>query len=117
MTEPFKIVKGSGITLTVRAVVKSTGLPYVLKDGEKMVFGLRGMEDDAPLFTIENNTPNDDGLYQFYIPPFRTFELEPGRYFYDVAHATGDLMNQYFYNVVPFSPVEIIPRVVRMEDV
>lgn len=104
MAQPIKIVRGTTNTFSID-VTDADGNPYTLGSGEKLVFGVVELGGTAPLFTREA-TADDTGGYVVTITPADTAQLRPDRYFYDVGLQSGG----NFYNVVEYSPIDIIPN-------
>ena len=110
MEQPIKIVRGTTKKFNIQMPNDSDGGAFALLAGEKIVFGVKALTDDSPLFTAEA-TAETDGSFAVKITPGDTADLEPGRYFYDVGLQSGD----DFYNVIPLSTFDIVPNVTKQE--
>lgn len=93
------IAKGETVYLSIKLFSKNTEQPYILKEGEKLIFGIKKGKSDTN-YTIKKQLTNDDeieGVYPVILSDTDT-NIEEGRYYYDVGLKTTD---DYF--VRPFN--------------
>lgn len=93
------IAKGETVYLSIKIFNKNTEQPYILKEGEKLIFGIKKGKSDTN-YTIKKQLTNDDeieGVYPVILSDTDT-NIEEGRYYYDVGLKTTD---DYF--VRPFN--------------
>lgn len=112
MAQKIEIIRGTSNTFSIE-VSDVYGRPYVLEDGESIIFGIKKKpEDDRVIFVKTATASEVEGNYIVSIEPADTAELDCGRYAYDVGlkTATG------FFNVIEPNPFMIQPNVTSRGD-
>ncbi len=109
----FEIVRGTTMTLLLTIKNEDESI-YTLKDGEKLIFGVKLEPEKGDYVLKKIITPDDrcgDG-YIIALKPEDTQGLEFRDYRYDIGLQTveGD-----YYMVVPFSPFIVEKAVTQRE--
>lgn len=105
--QKIEIVRGTTNTFQI-SVVDSSGAPYNLGSGERIVFGIKRNpeKEETPLVAITAEIIGE-GLFSVKLCPEHTAPLECGRHFYDVSLDDGT----DFFNVIEPSPFNIVANV------
>lgn len=76
------------------------GEQYTLKDGEKIIFGVKENAENSDYNIVKTLTSEDvvDSTYIIRLTPADTAELAFGRYYFDVGLQTAD---GDYYMIVP----------------
>ena len=112
MKQDISITRGR--TYIFDIVVIDDDNPYVLQEGEKIIFGIKKFYTDAvylykKIITLEDST--DTGVYSLKIEPKDTQYLPCVDYCYDVGLKSG---NDYF-SIIDYSTLKLEKNVTRME--
>ena len=113
MAHKLKIVRGTSNVFGI-TVKDDEGNQYVLKENEKLVFGLKKSPRDEKCVLIKPITHIVDGEYYLELTPADTSQLEYGQYFYDVGLQVG---TNVFYPVIELSEFLIKPNAAKCGDV
>ncbi len=112
MAQKIEIIRGTSNTFSID-VVDADGRPYVLGDGESIIFGIKKKaEDPSPIFVKTASAGTIGGNYVVAISPADTADLDCGRYAYDVGLKKGT----DFFNVIEPNPFIIEPNVTSRGD-
>jgi hypothetical protein len=105
-----KITVTRGRSETIRVIVPdANGNPYVMSEGETLLFGVKKADASGDLLILKTVTECTDGVATFQLIPEDTIDLEYGRYAYDVSLKSGvDL-----FDVVKAAPFVIEPNVTK----
>lgn len=109
----LKIIRGTTNTINL-TIIDDNGDVYNLKDGEKVIFGVKQNPENTDydiqkIITVESAR---DGNITIKLSPEDTQELPFGRYFFDIGIQTAD---GDYCMVVPFSPFIVENAVTRKE--
>lgn len=108
MSNKIEIVRGTTNTFQIE-VRDANGVLYTVVAGEKIIFGIKEKPTDAELILAKSCSFQSVGSYLATLSPEDTANLEPGRYFYDVALQSG----KNFYNIIEPMPFIIQPNVTK----
>ena len=108
MFNKIEIVRGTTNTIAID-VLDANGAPYALKDGEKLIFGVKRKVTDKDELIVRIASAADDGSYVVKIEPIDTVNLPCDKYVFDVGLQSGDA----FYNVIESSPFVICGNVTK----
>lgn len=112
MAQKIEIIRGTSNTFSID-VSDADGRPYVLADGESIIFGIKKKAEDAEAIFVKNATASEvEGNYVVSIAPSDTENLDCGRYAYDVGLKTGT----DFFNVIEPNPFMIQPNITSRGD-
>lgn len=96
------------------AVNDADGEPYILQDGETLIFGIKRLYSD-PIYRVKKIiTPEmmfEDGLYELELEPKDTLRLPIGDYCYDVGLQSG----KDFFEVIEYSKFSLTKNVTKAE--
>lgn len=104
MKQVLSIIRGTTNVFMV-AVQDSSGSPYLLAEGETLIFGVKARPGDED-YTIVKTLTSDNLLNDAYIVrlnPEDTEDLSYGRYCYDIGLQRGT----DYYMVLPCSDFNI----------
>lgn len=85
------VPRATSLFLTLK-LEDNNGDPYVLKDGEKAIFGVKKHSDENEPYMIKkviDSTTEIEGVYPFILTADDT-DIEEGRYLYDVGIQSTD---------------------------
>lgn len=111
--QDIAIVRGTSNVFGL-AITNADGSPFVLEDGQTLVFAVKRRlrdEDRVLIKTITNSI--EVGTYYLELFPADTAELDPGKYYYDVGLQQG---GSVFFNVIEASLFDIKPNVSQLGD-
>lgn len=108
MKQDIYIIRGTSNKFSV-SVTDATGAPYVLAEGEKLIFGLKQKPTDDVCVLEKPLTGGADGVYTFELTPTDTANLACTRYLYDVGLQSGDK----FFNIIEPSTFDVRPNVTK----
>lgn len=109
----ISIVRGTTNIFGI-AVKNPNGDPYVISDGQVLVFGLkRRAKDEERVLLKKITSMTEAGVYYLELLPSDTADLETGKYYYDIGLQHGDSV---FYNIIPASTFQILPNVTELGD-
>lgn len=108
MFNKIEIVRGTTNTINID-VLDSNGNPYTLKDGEKLIFGVKRKVADADEIIVKTASVTEDGSYVVKLVPDDTCNLPCDKYVFDVGLQSDDA----FYNVIESSPFVICGNVTK----
>lgn len=93
MRQPLEITRGRTVPISFPVYNEKTGAPYVLADGELLLFGIKKDpdKDQAPIFVKAAVADPDagEGWYLVTLHPEDTQDLAPGVYYYDIGLESG----------------------------
>ncbi len=107
--QPIKMVRGTTGVINV-TVYGDDGSPYALKDGDKLILGVKTSLDSSDC-CIKKVITEGSGEYAFRIAPEDTANLTCGQLRYDVGLQTG---SDYF-TIIPCSPFILTHNVTSKE--
>lgn len=113
MTQKLEIVRGTSNVFCI-SVKDAEGRPYILEEGEALVFGLKDFPKDAECVLVKTITNGPDGEYYLELTPADTANLEDGLYHYDIGLQRGE---NTFFNVIPMSDFVLLPNAAKCGDV
>ena len=113
MGQKLSLVRGT--TGLFGIVVKNPdGSPFMVIDGQTLVFALKKRPDDEERLIVKKVTNQvEPGVYYLELNVSDTEDLEPGRYFYDVGLQWGATA---FFNVVESTEFDIKPNISKLGD-
>lgn len=92
----------------------ANGEPYILQDGETLIFGIKRFYSD-PIYRVKKIiTPEmmfEDGVYELKLEPKDTLRLPIGDYCYDV----GLQSETDFFEVIEYSKFSLTKNVTKAE--
>lgn len=106
MLQRIEIVRGTTNTFEI-TITDSSGAPYNLGSGEKVVFGIKRKAEHEEVVFAKIGEIVYEGLYKVVIVPEDTENLPSGNYYYDVAIESGE----NFFNVIEPSPFNIVANI------
>lgn len=106
MEQTIKIVRGTTNTLEI-SIVDSSGAPYNLGSGEKVVFGVKRKPEHEEVIFAKVGEIVYEGLYKVVLDPADTENLLSGDYYFDVAIESGEA----FHNVIRPSRFKIVANI------
>lgn len=91
-----------------------SGEQYTLKDGEKIIFGVKENAENSDYNIVKTLTSADivDGIYTIKLTPADTAQLAFGRYYFDVGLQTAD---GDYYMIVPCDEFYICKAITAKE--
>ena len=111
MANNITIIRGTSNTFDI-PITDANNNPYVLQDGEFIIFGLKKKPKDTECVLTKTIEEATDGAYILKLMPTDTLELECGKYSYDVGIQSGD----DFYNVIEPSDFTIQANITKWRD-
>lgn len=111
MAHKIEVVRGTSNTFPI-TVTDADSIPYMLADGEKLLFGVKKEPSDEEYIILKTITSATDGEYVAELMPNDTIGMEYGRYVYDVGLESGE----NYYNVIEASPFVVQPNVTKWGD-
>jgi hypothetical protein len=111
MTKDIKMIRGTSRTFKI-SVTDAEGNPYTLKDGEKVIFGVKKQATDEELLICKVVTECVDGVCEVELDPEDTVDLAVGQYFYDVGLESGE----DYYIIVEPSTLNIAANITKWGD-
>ena len=88
MADKLEITRGTSDKFEI-LVVDTSGNPYTLADGEKLVFGIKDKPDSKNAAVIKTVTNSVGGVYTVKFEPDDTINLKYGKWFYDANIKSG----------------------------
>lgn len=94
----INIIRGTTNDLSL-SIEDENGEQYTLKDGEKIIFGVKENAENSDYNIVKMLTSADivDGICTIKLMPTDTAELAFGRYYFDIGLQTAD----DYYMIVP----------------
>lgn len=111
MAKDIRMVRGTSRTFEI-AVTDADGNAYTLRDGEKVIFGVKKNTNDEELLICKVVSECTDGVCKVELDPEDTANLAVGKYYYDVGLQTGE----DYYIVVELSNFAITANVTKWGD-
>lgn len=111
MAKDITIIRGTSNTFDI-PIRDANGTPYVLQDGEFVVFGLKKNKKDTECVLTKTIEAGIEGTYTLKLYPTDTLDLECRQYFYDVGVQCGE----DFYNVIEPSGFTIAANITKWSD-
>lgn len=108
----LEIVRGTTNTFEIMVKDESTGEPYILKNDQTLVFGLKRKERDEERLLVKKLTVRDDRYY-LELEPSDTIDLPISRCYYDIGLQQGSLD---FFNIIKSNPFNILPNITKLGD-
>lgn len=106
MSQRIEIVRGTTNTFEIN-IVDSSGAPYNLGSGEKVVFGIKKKPEHTEVIFAKVGEIVYEGKYSVVLDPADTEDLPSGDYYFDVAIESGEA----FHNVIEPSPFKIVANI------
>lgn len=110
--QPLNIIRGTTNSFSI-TLTDEEGNPYVLEEGQEIVFGIKKKETDADCIIVKRTKGLIDGAYQFTLNPDDTLNLTVGKYFYDVGIQHGA---KIYYNIIESSSFMIEQNITKIGD-
>lgn len=107
----IEIIRGTTNAFNI-TVLDANDNPYILADGEELLFGVKKKHEDESHVILKAITSGENGVYIVELEPEDTVNLDIGNYVFDVNLETGE----DFYNVIESSPFFIKANVTRWGD-
>lgn len=111
MSKDIRMVRGTSRTFQI-SVTDAEGNPYNLKDGEKVIFGVKKSASDEELLICKVVTECVDGVCEVELDPEDTGNLAVGKYYYDV----GLESSEDYYIIVEMSIFTLAANVTKWGD-
>lgn len=94
------IAAGNQIDIGITPFDSETGKPYMLSDGEKVVFSVRQYKDYDPVIRKESDLQGEDGAVAFYLSADDT-NVPRGSYCWmaDLVDSSGDIIDTFIGGV------------------
>lgn len=109
----INIIRGTTNDLNL-SIEDENGEQYTLKDGEKIIFGVKSNAENSDYDIVKTLTSADmvDNAYTIKLIPEDTSGLPFGQYYFDVGlqTASGD-----YYMIIPCGQCLILPAVTQKE--
>lgn len=111
----INIIRGTTNDFSL-SIEDENGEQYTLKDGEKIIFGVKSNAENSDYDIVKTLTSADmvDNAYTIKLTPTDTAELAFGRYYFDIGLQTAD---GNYYMVIPCSEFYIKKAVTSKEIV
>ena len=105
MKQAISIIRGTTNVYMVAVMEESSGSPYVLAEGETLIFGVKSRPGDEEYVIIKTLTADNllNDSYVLRLNPEDTEDLSYGRYCYDIGLQRGT----DYYMVLPCSDFNI----------
>lgn len=109
----LSIIRGTTNDLSLN-IEDENGKQYSLKDGEKIIFGVKENVENSDYNIVKTLTSTDivDGICTIKLTPMDTVELAFGRYYFDIGLQTA---NGDYYMIVPCDEFYICKAVTQKE--
>lgn len=111
MSDRIEIIKGTSLSIAV-SLTDANGDPYILADGESLVFGVKSLCESDEYAIMKTVTSPTDGAYIFELKPDDTADMVSCEYEYDVSLISGI----DFYKVIPASTFAVLRTVTKRGD-
>jgi hypothetical protein len=93
-------------------VTDSNKQPYALKEGEKLVFGVKETCKHPLCVLTKIIEPDENGRCILRLAPEDTAQMHPASYVYDVGLLSGD----DYFNIIEPDVFELLSNVTSKED-
>jgi hypothetical protein len=111
MSKDINMIRGTSRTFKI-SVTDAAGNPYAMKNGEKVIFGVKKQASDEELLICKVVTKCVDGVCEVELDPEDTAELAVGQYRYDVGLESGE----DYYIIVEPSNLTIAANITKWGD-
>lgn len=106
---PLAIIRGDTVHLDVH-VSDANGEPWVLKDGEKLIFGVK-VTPSCREYRLKKYIESGASPFRITLAPADTAGLSLGGYHYDIGLQSG----RNYFRVVPTSPFKLCSDITKWE--
>ncbi len=109
----ISIIRGTTNDFSL-SIEDENGEQYTLKDGEKIIFGVKSNAENSDYDIVKTLTSADmvDNAYTIKLIPDDTLGLPFGQYYFDIGLQTA---NGDYYMIIPCSQCLILPAVTQKE--